>query len=573
MEKYTCAKRCLAMLLLCSCLACCKSPRRFVKQAVEAQAHQQGFHRSPHKILNLETGRTALAERVRLIRAAKQQIDVQYFLFYDDDCGDVLGLELVKAALRGVQVRVLVDQMFMGINLDDCAAIMHNLDNFSIKVYNPVSSAIEPSSLDVISALLLDFNRINQRMHNKLLCVDGTMAICGGRNIGNAYFDYEYGLNFRDRDILIEGAVVADLQASFNAYWDHHISVDLRTFKGFKQRLARKPALPSLAEFGVPPQLEDIERILSAASYTKQRSAGMQSVGAVAAWVDPPGKYSAADRPLHMGHQLAALQMSAEQEIILQSPYLVLSDRAIHIFKQLRKKAVHVFVSTNSLAATDNWPTYAYLHRQKKLMLSELGLQISEFKPFPASIQSLMPSFDSLRTAMHRTKQTKAGPLDRKTDPYLCLHAKGFTVDDRYSVIGTYNLDPRSQDYNTELMIVIDDSTYTQNLKRVLRIDLHPDNAWIVARRQRRLPATVFNTIFSFANDVIRNVSSLDIWPIRHCSCYSLKQGCEPVSIFDPRFYEHYTHVGIFPGLSPVEAKGFLSKLSKAFGGFLRPVL
>ena len=350
---------------------------------MEQEAHLLHWRESAHQIARLEVGVHALLERIHLVRHAKNSIDVQYYLFHDDEVGKLFAYELIKAAARGVKVRIIVDQMLFALNHEHIAAVLNAHPNFELKMYNPVSKALTPSTLDMIAVGLFEFNRINQRMHNKLLLIDEEVAVCGGRNIGNEYYDLQKGLNFRDRDIVIRGAVCHDLKQSFETYWQHPICVDIKHVAGMQRHLKQNTAVPALEEVGIAILQKQLDELAQRINYKQLRMSFFQTVGAVAAWSDQPGKFIEDSNTLHMGHSLAALQMQAQDELIFQSPYLILSDRSIHVFRSLRKKGCSVRISTNSLAATDSWPTYAYLHRQKKLLLSDLQLHISEFKPFP----------------------------------------------------------------------------------------------------------------------------------------------------------------------------------------------
>ena len=550
----------------------CQSSRSFVKQALREKAHTKGFHHAPHKIANIEVGIHALLERVYLIRNAKKSIDVQYYLIHNDQSGKLFSAELVAAAQRGVEVRVIVDQMLLGLDHKHAAAVLNTFPNFKIKVYNPVGKALDSGTLDILSVALFEFNRVNQRMHNKLLLVDDEVAICGGRNIGNEYFDLQRGLNFRDRDIVLSGPVCADLKASFDAYWQHQVCVDITSFLSMQQLMNKQPSLPSTDKLGISQLIKTIDGLLISIDYPRFRSQHWHEVEAVAAWIDAPGKFVKDKKILHAGHSLAALQMQTQTELCFQSPYLVLSDRALYIFKKLKKRGSRVMVSTNSLAATDSWPTYAYLHRQKKLMVSKLKMHISEFKPFPKDLKFFMPNYDELRSLMYPQKDIPAR-ASRGRDPYLCVHAKGFTVDHDYSVIGSYNMDPRSQDYNTELMIVIKDQPFTRHYQQIIKRDAHPDNSWIVARRDRTCLGNFMNGIFGTANDILRQLTSLDVWPIRYASCFELIEGKAAVPIDHPDFYNNYTHVGLFPEVGTLEGKNFLSRITKMLGGVLHPIL
>lgn len=190
--------------------------------------------REKNKVALLDLGEESLLLRIHLIRAARHSIDMQTIIWVNDETGRLLMYEMIQAAKRGVKVRLLVDH-FVSEKHPEIAAFLATVHpNLQIKLYNPVvglfsEHRIYPSLLDQFFHLLTGFDRVNQRMHNKVFVVDDQIGITGGRNNQNAYYDQARGMNYRDRDVLIDGPVVADMRKSFDNFWDFKDSVPIQS--------------------------------------------------------------------------------------------------------------------------------------------------------------------------------------------------------------------------------------------------------------------------------------------------------------------------------------------------------
>jgi phosphatidylserine/phosphatidylglycerophosphate/cardiolipin synthase-like enzyme len=171
-----------------------------------------------HYVNLLDHGEDALLLRIHLLRAARSSIDIQTFIFAEDDAGYLVLDELVAAARRGVKVRVLVDQLFSLGNSQLLAALARAHVNFELRVYNPTFHKASTQPLEFAAGVLCCFAHFNHRMHNKLLLVDGMVGIAGGRNYENRYFDWDDEFDYRDRDVLVAGPVGAAMQASFEQF-------------------------------------------------------------------------------------------------------------------------------------------------------------------------------------------------------------------------------------------------------------------------------------------------------------------------------------------------------------------
>lgn len=549
-------------------------------QAYAADARTGSRPGAPvHYVEVIERGEDSLLLRVHLIRAATRSIDVQTFIWADDDAGWLVLEELVAAARRGVRVRVLADQLFSLDDVEWLARVARAHANLEFRLYNPTFAEAVTQPLEFAAGILCCFSRFNQRMHNKLLLVDGEIGIAGGRNIENRYFDWDQQFDYRDRDVLVAGpGAGAEMQASFERFWAHPRAVPLTRLNDVNRRLVTGPADPTPAS---PPAGFDrarIERLRSRAGdpdYVRAHlAAGVQRVGRVDYFSDAPDKAAHRDDParLELTARVIELLRGAHERVDIETPYLVLSRRARAVFRELRKRAepVRVLVSTNSLAATDAFYVYALSYKYKKRYLKRYGFEIHEFKPFPADAPAFVAGYEELAGGGNTGRYERYGrtPLKRG-GVRLGLHAKSIVIDDRVALIGSHNFDPRSDDYNTESGFIIHDAAVARRVREAIERDAAPRNAWTIAKRPR--PGLVGRLNNAIA-DLSTSLPLFDLWPFRYSSSFELRDGCEPMRPSDPGFHACYDDVGDFPevDLSP---KTIYTRMVAAFGAGLAGIL
>ena len=280
-----------------------------------------------------------------------------------------------------------------------------------------------------------------------------------------------------------------------------------------------------------------------------------------------------------IARELATIVAGATRSVYIQTPYLILTSSAFSLFKGLREEhpEIDVRISTNSLAATDSWYVYALSYKQKQSYLQGLKFKIYEFKPLPADMESFMPTFKKLQARSTTVKLEKPDseiqlPVTAgKGEPYLCLHGKSMIVDEEISFVGSYNLDPRSENINTESGLVIRDRQFAQQLRANIEIDMHPRNAWVIARNKMPLGLSHPNALLAKLSHLIPLV---DIWPFRYSTSYELIEGKQAVGVNHPDFFENFRDVGSFPNINEENAgKEIGARGTKAFLGFVKPLL
>ncbi|MCX2920368.1 phospholipase D family protein [Stenotrophomonas rhizophila] len=604
-----------------------------------------------HYATILDEGEVSLVARLNLIRSATRSIDLQTYIFDKDDSARLVLDELQAAARRGVKVRVLIDQLSAISDLEILGALSGSHANFELRVYNPTFGKARLNYFDYAASVVCCFRRFNQRMHNKLLVVDDALGVVGGRNYQDDYYDWDSEYNFRDRDVIVAGPEVREMAANFDAFWRAPRSVPAERLNDVGRTLLRQgvPAMPP-ADFRRPERVERVSEEADDPDYVRRTFVDTAlPVASVQYVADLPRKHrrERASQPANGQHvtepQLDALIASAQSEVLLQTPYLVLSKPAQRLFRDLRKReqAPRVVVSTNSLAATDNPIVYALSYKYKRRNLRELGFNIYEFKPFPldapvdyrnllpAPLGSEAPPSQGKRSSLlggsaagsnaragsdgrasdgprrgnadrnsasGRRRSTDGSEVERRvlraeTRPSFLgtkavnkplpvtrkgarmgLHAKSMVVDRRIGVIGTHNFDPRSENYNTEGAVIIDDPVFAEALAQSILRDIHPQNSWVVAPRAKPPVLSGLNYSVGKASEAL---PVLDFWPWRYATDYEFQPGPEcpdPLKRQDPAFHTCYVAVGDFPEVN-VGPKWLLVRMLTAFGAGLVPIL
>ena len=416
----------------------------------------------------LEDGGNAILTRAWLSEYAEKTIDIQYFIFATDNVGLIACDYLVRAADRGVKVRILVDDILVDAEPHEILTLDSH-ENIDIKIYNPGIN-IGKNIAQKIKKMATDFRHANQRMHNKTFTVDGRITITGGRNIADEYFDYDHAYNFRDRDVLLLGKTVETVKRSFTDFWNSPLSVPVTDLvEDTENSFTSKTRFDRLHQYACNPanfwpqvraQLDDLPKLFRAI----QKAGKIQWLDSVDFVSDPPGKNE--DRPEHTGgnttDELIRLVNSAKYSVDIQSPYLVTTDIGKNLFREAVKRGVKVRILTNSLASTDNLDAFSGYQRDREELL-KTGIRIFEFRP----------------DARERYKMM-TGALQEKLNytPVFGLHAKSMVIDGYITVIGTFNLDPRSANLNSECITVIRSKKIAEGVLNGMNQEFKPENSW-----------------------------------------------------------------------------------------------
>lgn len=444
--------------------------------AMEFIDHQIAEHAERSGAYILDTGSDALQARAWLADHAQHTIEVQYFIWSTDNIGILAAEALLRAADRGVHVRVIVDDLLIDAPDKSLLALARH-PNIEIRIYNPKNSVGVPLIKRVLN-VFGDFRGVNQRMHDKTFIVDGKVAITGGRNMAAEYFDYNHEYNFRDRDALLLGKVVKTMQASFENFWGSELCAQVEELYdgiGLMQKNVQvnddesSRIYRELHDYANSPDnfAPEVHAAIDNSPASFEQLARQLAWGEVEFISDRPGKNA---NRLSLGggglttNALARLVASATDHIVIQSPYLVLSDNAMDLFKQTLARGVRVRINTNSLASSDNIQASSGYRNQRDELL-KMGLVIYEYKPDP----------EERRQLIQRAVEAKDQP------PVFALHAKTMVVDSKTVYIGTFNVDPRSENLNTEVGVIIHDEALARNVEAAIETDMLPGNSWNAA--------------------------------------------------------------------------------------------
>jgi putative cardiolipin synthase len=417
----------------------------------------------------LERGEEALIGRAWLGQNATRSIDIQYFIWSTDNIGILAAQQLLAAADRGVRVRVLVDDLLIDAE-NKTLLLLSAHPNAEIRIYNP-NLAVGVSTWQKVKNVFTDFRAINQRMHDKTAIFDNLAGITGGRNMADEYFDYDHEYNFRDRDILLVGAAVQEMTDNFEEFWNSEFAVPVE-----------KILADELGEISAADVAQRAAELHAYAedprNFAPQVRAAIDATGDLVASImealvwdqisfisDIPGK-----NPGHEGlggsgestRQLIAALEDAKESVLIQTPYLVMPEGGIEFFKRLVDRGVRIRISTNSLASTDNIQAFSgYASQREELLLA--GIEIYEYKAYPAIRKTL--------AIRH--------PAILKNDTVFALHAKSLVIDGEVIYIGTFNLDPRSANLNTEVGVLVTNGELGRQLTDSIEGDMRPENSWL----------------------------------------------------------------------------------------------
>lgn len=514
-----------------------------------------------HYVTILNNGDDALLIRIHLIRKAQKSIIIQTFIWGSDETSRFVAYELIQAAKRGVKVKIILDYLTSSRDFELITFLTTAHPNLEIKLYNPISKNIVPSKLTLIRKAFLNFRSFNQRMHNKIFIVDDRVAITGGRNYQNDYYDRGTTRNFKDYGVAVTGKLVKEMTDSFIEYWFHPLSVSSASMKDV-QRLVKNndykkySSRKSLMLSDLFTELEACEadkiclekRILDISYEVKK----------IRFIADKPGKNEriGKDKVTRTTYELGNFFQQAQKSLIIQTPYVIIGNRNTKYFKKLvrDKPNLKVLVSSNSLSSADHIHAYAFSYKNKKKYLRSFRWQMFELKLRPKDA-------DLMITPINKEKRSK--------DYITSLHSKVYVVDSEKVWIGSFNLDPRSANLNTEVGIIIDDKIVAAAIEKDIRRDMANQNSWTIAKRKQPPIISHFSGLLA---NIMGLIPIIDIWPFTYSGSFELKPGKTAVAFFDKDFYNNYKYVGPFPDVQLTE-KEIKTRLIKTFLGPIQPLL
>ncbi|SHJ65988.1 Phosphatidylserine/phosphatidylglycerophosphate/cardiolipin synthase [Malonomonas rubra DSM 5091] len=435
---------CLMLLLLFGCATLPENIDRPPSKAFintedtaigTAIAKQTVKHPEKSGFLLLEDGLDAFVGRAVLARFAQRSIDVQYYLYHDDLVGRLFTNLLVKAADRGVRVRLLVDDMDLD-GRDLSLAVLDAHANIEVRIFNPFSR-----NLNRVTQFITRFGSVTRRMHNKSFTVDNQATILGGRNIGNEYFEADPDLAFGDLDVMGIGPVPQKVSDSFDLYWNNELTYPAGVLRGEAPKPEEIEQHHIQLQNFIAEQADSIYVKALEKSTLAQKIKNNQTVfrwGQAHVVYDLPEKVQEDfdQTQLHLSSQLNTYLNNLERELTIFSPYFVPGKAGTQLLTGLAQKGARVRILTNSLSSNDVGIVHAGYAKYRKALLRG-GVELYEMNK-------------QLSSQQRKDKRGVGGSSKAS------LHAKSFVLDRQQLFIGSLNLDPRSLLQNTEIGVIID---------------------------------------------------------------------------------------------------------------------
>ena len=403
----------------------------------------------------VQHGENAFLARLAMADLAEKTLDAQYYIWDSDTTGRILASRLMRAADRGVRVRILIDDHYQTGDKDFLVAALDGHPNIEIRLFNPIRNRFWRTL-----SFLADFRRVNHRMHNKLFVVDNAVGMVGGRNIGDVYFGVRADHNYRDLDVLTSGPIVREISASFDMFWNSDWAIPVgATVKELPTATEEKALLQRLEENvsakGYPyPIYQSLDELRT--RLINIRDNFIWANGKVL--VEDPSRVNTGAEIGVIHNALTQRVSEVEHELLIESPYFVLPDRVIERVRQLIARGIKVRALTNSAASNDVIAAHAgYATTREKLL--KAGAELYELRPDTNMERRWSVLSDQSRAALHNK----------------------FIVFDRKSVfIGSFNLDPRSSTLNTEVGVMIDSPEIADQAAKIMDEGVAPSSAYQV---------------------------------------------------------------------------------------------
>ena len=456
-------------LFFLSCTTLPKPEMKTVSYAYDPPEDSRLAVASRHLVGDLKTDKSgfiklfrnddAMLWRLLLVDLAEESLDIQYFIWKGDASGDLLMDRVVKAADRGVRVRILVDDIYL-IGADRTIAALSQHPHIEMRMFNPAQTrtgSILVRGLEFLGGV----ETMNHRMHNKLIVADNRFTIVGGRNLGNEYFGLNPKQNFTDFDVLGFGQVARKVSASFDIYWNNQWSYP---GEALQQLYKDQELLPLLRE-ELKEQMEENEELL--VTFQKNRPTWQSMLSKLAITLKSGTAMVIYDEPLigekippvQLVETLAELTDFAEHELLISTPYFIPDEDFYLAAPDLIDEGVRVVILTNSLGSTNHPIVHSGYKKHRKRVL-EMGIELYEL----------------------RHDATARGKFD--TPPVQSkafgLHAKYMVIDRWSTFVGSLNLDPRSIYLNTEMGLIIHSPTLAEAVAQEFQEELKPENSWQV---------------------------------------------------------------------------------------------
>jgi putative cardiolipin synthase len=431
----------------------------------------------------VSNAREALTWRLAMVEHATTSIDVKYFIWLGDPAGHLLFERILVAADRGVRVRILLDDLTL-VAEDRMLSAMCRHPNVDLKLYNPIGVR---GGLSSSVAFALRLKKYNRRMHNKLLLVDGQLAVMGGRNVGDDYFGLSQKYNFLDLDVMIAGAIIPEIAKGFDRYWNaalaypaSRMAADVSALEMLSIRVSAETLLAEEAEmlssFPVDP-----------AAWAERLRGLPERMHAGTAHLVQDAPETSEGKEVRSIDILREVADTSNREVLISSPYVIPVGGVTSGSRNAAAAGVKVRMLTGSMRSLNHTPVYAHYRRHRKPMLAS-GIEIYEFMSQPSP---------EVRA------DADTAPIEAD---FISLHMKAIVIDRKQCYIGSLNLDPRAVDINTENGLLITSTPLAEEVAQLIERAMLPENAWKLEYRGKRRSVKWHSALGSHTRERARSV-------------------------------------------------------------------
>jgi cardiolipin synthase C len=390
----------------------------------------------------------AFAARSLSARRAGRSLDLMYHIWHSDLTGRLLAYDVLKAADRGVRVRLLLDDI-NDYGRDPAYLALDDHPDIELRIFNP--SRARKGRLRRGVEMALRPVSMTRRMHNKAWIADGVLAIVGGRNVGDGYFDAAEASNYRDLDLLMVGDAVEQTAEIFDQYWNSSVVIPIRALSkeaGADRAAVHQRFLDQVRSESSRPYLDHVQTRSNLARALEEIE--MHFLENVRVISDPPEKALRDRNERWLKNMLSPLVVGASRTIEITSPYFVPRRESAKALVELVERGVDVAILTNSLAATDVAAVHSGYSRHRRRLIKG-GVRLFELQPH--GLGSDISLFGSKGTG---------------------LHTKAFVADSRIGFIGSFNFDPRSASLNTEMGVLFEHPPLARKMREVFELETSP---------------------------------------------------------------------------------------------------
>lgn len=405
----------------------------------------------------LDRNQLALTARLALADEAASSLDVQYFIWQSDASGHLMADRILRAADRGVKVRVLMDDFGVAGNGGDVLKLdAHPL--IEVRLFNPWT--VRGSRFGTAAEWVTRPAMLNRRMHNKTFIADGRFAMLGGRNIGNRYFGIYEPFVQNDLDVMVAGPLAREVSATFDDYWNSEYSFPVALFANDERPRQPIEATREELERSVASSAEVLRSFTIAptdwSEYLEELVATFAAAPGKVLWESP--EILDYDRP-RLYTKFKGVLASARSEVLISAPYFIPDADFRELLRSLVARGVRVVVVTNSLATNNHVVAHTGYRRWRREVLAA-GVELYELRA------------DAAARSYYETPPVQSAQLG--------LHTKAFVVDHERAFVGSPNVDPRSMELNTEIGVVGEGTEFARRVAALIERDIAPENAWRV---------------------------------------------------------------------------------------------